>query len=70
VKYLDEDAALKDALQAQEESDKEEGGGSVLVILMNLREATSAAQVEKIFAQENQDNVSLCPYIGAIMPGY
>ena len=54
VNYVWEDAALWAALQALEESDKEETDGSVSVLPMLLREARSAVQAMKAFVQENQ----------------
>lgn len=66
VEYVEEDAALRAALEAQEESDKEEADDSVSVIPMTLKEARSAAQGVKVFVQENQDNVALRPYLVAV----
>ena len=53
VDYVEEDAALKAALEAQEESDKVEADDSVSVIPMTLKEVRSVAQAVKLFVREN-----------------
>lgn len=62
----EEDASLRNALAACEESDQEEADDSEPVIPMTLREAMSAGQALKIFVQENQDTEALRPYLRAI----
>ena len=52
MEYVEEDAALRAALEEQEESDKEETDYSVSLIPMTLKEARSAAQAVQHFVQE------------------
>ena len=57
-----DDAQLKQAYQAREESDEEGADNSVEVVPITLREARAAVQKLKIFVQENQDVAAVQPY--------
>ena len=62
----DEDAGLKAALQAREETDEKEADESEPVVPMTLCQARSAAQALKIFVQENQSVEAMRGYLKPI----